>query len=123
MQELDGETELVLIDDGSRDCSLEMIRQLHAQDARVSYLSFARNFGHQIAVTAGLNFARGQAVIVMDADLQDPPELLPELIERWKAGYRHQSAPAQLRRPVPASLGRDDYRARQYWLPRYRSGQ
>ena len=88
MQELDGATELVLIDDGSRDRSLEMIRQLHAQDARVSYLSFARNFGHQIAVTAGLNFARGQAVIVMDADLQDPPELLPELIERWQAGYQ-----------------------------------
>jgi polyisoprenyl-phosphate glycosyltransferase len=88
MQELEDETELVLIDDGSRDRSLEMIRQLHAQDARVNYLSFARNFGHQIAVTAGLNFARGQAVMVMDADLQDPPELLPQLIERWQQGYQ-----------------------------------
>ncbi|MBW4465262.1 MAG: glycosyltransferase family 2 protein [Pegethrix bostrychoides GSE-TBD4-15B] len=88
MQLLEGETELVLIDDGSRDRSLEMMRQLHLADARVSYLSFARNFGHQIAVTAGLNFASGQAVIVMDADLQDPPELLPQLVERWRQGYQ-----------------------------------
>ncbi len=81
------ETELIFIDDGSRDRSLGMIRELHRQDERICYLSFARNFGHQIAVTAGLNFARGQAVIIMDADLQDPPELVPALIEQWHQGY------------------------------------
>jgi dolichol-phosphate mannosyltransferase len=88
INQLDGESELVFVDDGSRDRSLEMLRALHRQDPRVCYLSFARNFGHQIAVTAGLNFARGQAVIVMDSDLQDPPELLPDLIEQWRQGYQ-----------------------------------
>jgi dolichol-phosphate mannosyltransferase len=61
--------------------------ELHRQDSRVKYLSFSRNFGHQTAVTAGLNFAQGQAIIILDADLQDPPELIPELIEKWKQGY------------------------------------
>ena len=88
MQTLDGETELVLIDDGSCDRSLGMIRELHYQDYRVGYLSLARNFGHQIAVTAGLKFVRGQAVIVMDADLQDPPELISSMIDRWRSGYQ-----------------------------------
>jgi polyisoprenyl-phosphate glycosyltransferase len=85
---LDGASELILIDDGSRDRSLTLLRQLHQQDSRICYLSLARNFGHQVAVTAGLNFARGQAVVVMDADLQDPPELIPELIEQWQRGYQ-----------------------------------
>jgi dolichol-phosphate mannosyltransferase len=80
--------ELIFINDGSRDTSLELIRDLKAQDQRICYLSFARNFGHQIAVTAGLNFARGKAVIILDADLQDPPELLPALIEQWQQGYQ-----------------------------------
>jgi polyisoprenyl-phosphate glycosyltransferase len=84
---LDGPSELVLIDDGSRDTSLKQIRDLRRQDQRVCYLSFARNFGHQVAVTAGLNFARGKAVIVLDADLQDPPELIPEMLELWRQGY------------------------------------
>lgn len=88
MNQLDGETELVLINDGSRDRSLSFLRKLHSQDPRVCYLSLARNFGHQIAVTAGLNFARGAAVIVMDADLQDPPELIPTLLEQWRQGYQ-----------------------------------
>jgi dolichol-phosphate mannosyltransferase len=86
MAALDGETELVFINDGSRDRSLSLLRDLHDQDDRVCYLSLARNFGHQIAVTAGLNFARGQAVIVMDADLQDPPELVLEMVEQWQQG-------------------------------------
>ncbi len=84
---LDGESELVLIDDGSKDNSLKLMLELHQKDSRVKYLSFARNFGHQTAVTAGLNFAQGQAIIILDADLQDPPELIPELIEKWKEGY------------------------------------
>jgi polyisoprenyl-phosphate glycosyltransferase len=87
MEALDGETELILIDDGSRDNSLNMMRELHHKDSRVCYLSFARNFGHQIAVTAGLNFAQGEAVVIMDADLQDPPELIFEMIEKWRQGY------------------------------------
>ncbi len=85
---LDGKAELILVDDGSRDRSLALMRQLHQQDARICYLSFARNFGHQVAVTAGLNFARGRAVIVMDADLQDPPELVPALVQQWQQGYQ-----------------------------------
>ena len=88
IEQLDGQTELILVNDGSRDRSLQIIRELHQKDARVSYLSLARNFGHQIAVTAGLNFARGQVIVIMDADLQDPPELILEMIEKWRQGYQ-----------------------------------
>ena len=88
MNRLDAAAELVLIDDGSRDRSLPLIRELHQQDSRVCYLSLARNFGHQIAVTAGLNFARGQVIVILDADLQDPPELIPEMVEQWRQGYQ-----------------------------------
>ncbi len=88
MAQLQGEVELILIDDGSRDQSLTMIRKLHHHDSRVRYLSLARNFGHQIAVTAGLNFVQGQAIIVMDADLQDPPELILSMIDKWHEGYQ-----------------------------------
>lgn len=87
MDHLDGLTEMILVNDGSRDRSLFLMRDLHQQDPRVCYLSLARNFGHQIAVTAGLSFARGQVVIVMDADLQDPPELVLDMVEQWKQGY------------------------------------
>ncbi len=80
--------EVILVNDGSRDRTLELLRQLHQQDARICYLSLARNFGHQIAVTAGLQYARGQAVIVMDADLQDPPELIPAMVAQWQAGFQ-----------------------------------
>ena len=88
MAQLQGEVELILIDDGSRDQSLTMIRKLHHHDSRVRYLSLARNFGHQIAVTAGLNFVQGQAIIVMDADLQAPPELILSMIDKWHEGYQ-----------------------------------
>jgi dolichol-phosphate mannosyltransferase len=88
VQSLDGEAEFILINDGSRDGSLYLLRELHQQDSRVCYLSLARNFGHQIAVTAGLNFARGEAIVVMDADLQDPPELIPQMVDRWQQGYQ-----------------------------------
>jgi dolichol-phosphate mannosyltransferase len=88
MNKLGDKVELILVNDGSRDRSLKMIRELHEKDPRVCYISFARNFGHQAAVTAGLNFAQGQAVIVLDADLQDPPELIPSLIEKWQEGYQ-----------------------------------
>ena len=79
--------EVVLVDDGSNDRSWEIIRELAARDGRVKGLSFSRNFGHQTAFTAGLDHADGDAVVIMDADLQDPPELLPELLARWREGY------------------------------------
>src|SRR6476661_6090290 len=88
MERMDGPVELILINDGSRDRSLELLRELHEKDSRICYLSFARNFGHQIAVTAGLNFSRGQVVVIMDGDLQDPPELIIDMVEQWRQGYQ-----------------------------------
>lgn len=79
--------ELVLVDDGSRDGSTGMIRALAAQDARVRPVIFARNFGHQLAVTAGLDYSRGDAVVIIDADLQDPPEVIPHMIAKWQEGF------------------------------------
>lgn len=87
---LDGageEWELVLVNDGSRDNSAEVIARLHERDPRVKGISFSRNFGFQIAATAGLDFARGEAVILTDADLQDPPEVYPAMLAQWRAGY------------------------------------
>lgn len=78
--------ELILIDDGSQDGSTDMIRELAKKDECVRPVIFARNFGHQIAVTAGLDYSRGQAVIIIDADLQDPPEVILELIQKWREG-------------------------------------
>lgn len=80
--------ELVLIDDGSTDGSTEMIRKLAKSDPHVRPVIFARNFGHQIAVTAGLDYSRGEAVVIIDADLQDPPEVILEMIQKWKDGYQ-----------------------------------
>jgi polyisoprenyl-phosphate glycosyltransferase len=79
--------ELVLVDDGSHDRSAEVIAGLHQKDARVRGVSLSRNFGFQIAVTAGLDFSRGDAVILTDADLQDPPEIIVEMIGKWREGY------------------------------------
>jgi polyisoprenyl-phosphate glycosyltransferase len=97
MDELDDRAELILINDGSRDRTLELLRELHERDERIVYLSLARNFGHQIAVTAGLNYAQGKVIIVMDADLQDPPELIPDLIALWQQGYQVVYAQRQKR--------------------------
>lgn len=79
--------EIVLVDDGSRDGSWERMTELARRDPRLVLVRLSRNFGHQIAITAGLDHARGEAVVVMDADLQDPPEVVPRMIERWRAGY------------------------------------
>ncbi len=78
--------ELLFIDDGSFDGSQDILHTLAEHDARVRVIRFSRNFGHQLAISAGLDYARGQAVIILDADLQDPPEVIPALIAQWRAG-------------------------------------
>ncbi|MCZ7573036.1 MAG: glycosyltransferase family 2 protein [Ardenticatenaceae bacterium] len=87
MDSLDGSAEVVFVNDGSGDNSLALLHAVHRQDPRFKVINFSRNFGHQIAITAGLDYAQGDAVIIIDADLQDPPEVIPELIARWKKGY------------------------------------
>jgi glycosyltransferase involved in cell wall biosynthesis len=79
--------ELIIVDDGSSDGSTDLIRDLARKDRHVRPVIFARNFGHQIAITAGWDYARGDAVVILDADLQDPPEAIPELAKKWKEGY------------------------------------
>ena len=79
--------ELIFVNDGSRDASLAIITDLNRRDPRIKVLNFSRNFGHQIAITAGSDYAEGDAVIIMDADLQDPPEVVLRLIEKWREGY------------------------------------
>jgi glycosyltransferase involved in cell wall biosynthesis len=89
---LDLDYELLFIDDGSCDGSREVLRQFAASDQRVRVLAFSRNFGHQAAITSGLDFAEGDAVVVMDADLQDPPDLLPSMLNLFHEGYDVVSA-------------------------------
>lgn len=84
-----GETyEIVYVDDGSHDRTAEMLQELHAHDAHIVVLRLSRNFGHQPAVSAGLDRAQGQAVVIIDADLQDPPELIPAMMALWRSGYQ-----------------------------------
>ncbi len=87
LQGLDLHYELVWVDDGSRDGSLELMKTLAAHDSHLLVVELARNFGHQVAISAGLDHARGRGVIIMDADLQDPPEVLPEFIAKWREGH------------------------------------
>jgi dolichol-phosphate mannosyltransferase len=89
---LDCAAEIILIDDGSRDRTLELVRQIAARDPRYRALSFSRNFGHQAAITAGLDVASGDAVVIMDADLQDPPEILERMVRLYREGYDVVSA-------------------------------
>ncbi len=91
LAQMTGEYEIIFVNDGSRDRSLVLLQEA-AQDPRIKVLSFSRNFGHQAAITAGLDFASGDAITVMDADLQDPPEILKEMVARYGEGYDVVSA-------------------------------
>jgi len=80
-------TEIVYVNDGSNDATIEVMRRLRDVDPRVAIVDLSRNYGKEVALTAGLDFARGDAVVVIDADLQDPPELIPDLVAHWQEGY------------------------------------
>lgn len=80
--------EIIFVNDGSRDNTLNIIKEICDKDKNVKLIDFSRNFGHQSAITAGMNFAIGQAIVVIDADLQDPPEVILEMLEKWKEGYQ-----------------------------------
>ncbi len=82
--------ELVLVEDGSKDNTRAILARIAAADARVKVVLLSRNFGHQPALTAGLEHARGDVVVMIDADLQDPPELIPKMLEQWRAGGRRR---------------------------------
>ncbi|MFE4713663.1 MULTISPECIES: glycosyltransferase family 2 protein [unclassified Paenibacillus] len=79
--------ELIFVNDGSRDRTVEIMQEISNRDERVKLVDFSRNFGHQIAITAGMDYSSGDAVVVIDADLQDPPEVILQMIEKWKEGY------------------------------------
>ena len=79
--------EIIFINDGSKDKTLEILENISKEDRKVKIISFSRNFGHQAAVTAGLKYVTGDTVVIMDADLQDPPELIPDMLKKWEEGY------------------------------------
>lgn len=87
MDRVPGSYELIFVDDGSTDNSREILKALSRKDRTIKIIIFSRNFGHQAAITAGMDFAEGKAVVVIDADLQDPPEVILKMIEKWKEGY------------------------------------
>jgi dolichol-phosphate mannosyltransferase len=87
LDRLDGSAEVIYVDDGSTDRSYELMREAHSGDPRFKLIRFSRNFGHEMATTAGLDMASGAAAVVMDADLQDPPEVVLDLAARWREGY------------------------------------
>jgi len=93
--------ELIIVDDGSTDGSLAGLKAHHARDPRIRYISLSRNFGHQMAITAGLDTARGNVVVIMDGDLQDPPELIPELYQKYLDGAQVVYAKRRVRLKEP----------------------
>ena len=82
-----GNHEIIFVNDGSQDGSLPKLMEICASDKKAKVIDFSRNFGHQIAISAGINNATGQAVVVMDSDLQDPPEVIYNLFEKWREGF------------------------------------
>ena len=86
-QMIDYDFEILFVNDGSKDKSLEIIKSFREKDERYNYVDFSRNFGQEIAMAAGIDYATGDCAIFMDADLQDPPELIPELVKHWEEGY------------------------------------
>ncbi len=87
MDQLDGPAEVIMVDDGSRDSTYQLMLEANGEDQRFKVLQLSRNFGHQVAITAGMDAACGQAVVVMDADLQDPPQVILEMAAKWQEGY------------------------------------
>lgn len=87
MDTIEDRYELVFVNDGSRDKTVEILSEICEKDPSVKLVDFSRNFGHQIAITAGMDFSEGDTIVVIDGDLQDPPELIPEMIKKWKEGY------------------------------------
>jgi len=87
MEKLNESYEIIFVNDGSRDKTVPIISEICKSDKRIKLLDFSRNFGHQIAITAGMDFTQGDAIVIIDADLQDPPEVIPAMIEEWKKGY------------------------------------
>ena len=79
--------EIIFMNDGSRDATRDKVEKICSKDEKMKLINFSRNFGHQVAITAGMDLAEGSAIIVIDADLQDPPEVIPKMIEKWKEGY------------------------------------
>src|SRR5277367_3358921 len=82
------EWELILVDDGSGDSSARLMREFHEQDSRIKVVTLSRNFGHQPAVSAGIHHASGDCVVLIDGDLQDPPEVIPKMIQKWEEGFQ-----------------------------------
>lgn len=87
MDALKGLHEIIFVNDGSRDKTASFIREICKSDKKCKLINFSRNFGHQVAITAGMDYSKGNAVIVIDADLQDPPEIIPRMIKKWEEGY------------------------------------
>lgn len=105
--------QVIFVDDGSTDSSPELLQNFHHRDSRIACITLSRNFGHQVAISCGLDYARGDAVIAMDGDLQDPPEVLPDLVARWREGYEVVYAVRQKRKEN--IVKRAAYRSF-YWL-------
>ena len=87
MDSIGGSYEVIMVNDGSRDRTAEMAKDLCRENPSFKLLNFSRNFGHQTAITAGMDYASGQAIVVIDADLQDPPEIIPDMLAKWEEGY------------------------------------
>lgn len=87
LSSIDMEYEIIYVNDGSRDKTALIVNDLCSKDTRLKFLNFSRNFGHQIAITAGMDYAKGDAIVVIDADLQDPPELIADMVKEWRNGY------------------------------------